>query len=329
MPILTKTMKAMVITNYGGTDVFCEKEMQIPEPKNKELLVKVHATSVNPVDYKIRKGQIPTGVKPPQILGFDVSGVVEKIGEKCTDFKIGDEVFYLPRIINRQGSYAKYHLVEEEIVAKKPKNLSHEEAASIPLVACTAWDALIERAKIKKGEKVLIHAGAGGVGSISIQLAKIYGCYVFTTCSTRNYNFLVEALRATPLQGSDMVIDYQKENFVDVVMEKTKGQGVDVVFDTVGGETVEKSIQCTKLFGRVASIVRVPSNLEQAFFKNIDIHPVFVQSGRNKLDKIRDLIERGQLKPVIDSVLPLRDVAKAHEKLEAGGVRGKIVLKVV
>ena len=321
MPTLTKTMKSMVITSYGGTDVFKEMEMPKPEPKGKELLVKVYATSVNPVDYKIRKGLLPTGIKPPQILGFDVSGVIEAIGERVTDFKIGDEVYYLPKIFGWQGAYAEYHLVEEEVVSKKPNNISHIHAAAIPLVGSTAWDALIDRVKIKVGETVLIHAGAGGVGSIAIQLAKSYGCLVIATCSSQNLNFVKEL-------GADVVIDYKKEDFVDVVLKWTKGEGVDVAFDTVGGETLTKSIQATTAFGRVASIVRVPANLDQAFFKNITIHPVFVQSGRHKLDIIKDLIETGKIKPVIDSVIPLNDVAKAHEKLEKGGVRGKIVVRV-
>src|SRR3989338_2247657 len=158
-------MKAMVITGNGDTSVFQEKEVPMPRPQGRELLVKVHATSVNPVDIKIRKGMIQTGIMFPQILGFDVSGVVAEVGDKVMDFKVGDEVYYLPRILGWQGAYAEYHLVEEEIVARKPSNLSHEDAAAIPLVASTAWDALIERAKIKMGESILIHAGAGGVGS--------------------------------------------------------------------------------------------------------------------------------------------------------------------
>ncbi len=318
---IKKIMQAMVITNYGGTEVFKSSEMPIPKPQGKEVLIKVFATSVNPVDCKIRKGMISTGVNPPQILGFDVSGVIEEIGDKVTDFKVGDEVYYLPRIIGWQGAYAEYHLVEESIIAKKPSNLSHTEAASIPLAGCTAWDALIERMKIKPGETVLIHAGAGGVGSLAIQLAKICGAYVFTTCSSKNHD-LVKKL------GADRGIDYKQDDFVKVILNETNDEGVNAVFDTVGGDVFTKSLDVIKPFGRIASIVRVPAQIEKAFFKNIDIHPVFVQSGRHKLDMIRTLIERGQLKPVIDSVMPLSDVIKAHEKIEAGGVRGKIVLEV-
>lgn len=321
MITMVDTMQAMVITAYGGVDVFKLQGMPKPKPKEKELLVKVFATSVNPIDYKIRGGLRATGLKLPQILGFDVSGVIEEIGDKVTEFKVGDEVYYLPRIIGWQGSYAEYHLVEEEIVSRKPANLSHSETAGIPLVASTSWDALIGRLKIKLGETVLIHAGAGGVGSIAIQLAKLCGTFVFATCSTKNIDFVKKL-------GADFVIDYRKQNFVDVIFNETKNEGVDVVFDTVGGENLTKSLEATKRFGRVATILPITSSVEMAFFKNISIHPVFVQSGRYKLDIIRDLLEWGKLKPVIDSVVTLSEIPKAHEKLEAGGVRGKIVVEI-
>lgn len=320
MKTLMKTMKAITITTWGGPEVFKLGEVPTPKPTGKELLVKVHATSVNPVDYKIRKNGTWARITLPAILGFDVSGVVEEIGEKVTDFKVGDEVYYLPKIYGSQGgSYAEYHLTDEKIVSYKPKNLSHIEAASIPLAGSTAWDALIERTKVKIGETVLIHAGAGGVGSLAIQLAKLCGAYVFSTCSTQNVDFVKKL-------GADRVIDYKKEDFVEVIMRETNNSGVDVVFDTVGGDTLTKSIDACKSFGRIASIVRVGASLEKAYFKNISLHFIFVQSGRHKLDVMRSLIEQGQLKPVIDSVMPLSDVAKAHEKLEKGGVRGKIVL---
>ena len=254
MQTLTKTMKAMTIINFGETNVFKETEISKPEPEGKEILIKVHATSVNPVDYKIRKGMFGDMFKLPVILGFDVSGVIESVGKKVTDFKVDDEVYYMPRINGTPGAYAEYHLTEEEIVSKKPKNISHEEAASFPLACGTAWDALISRAKIKLGETVLIHAGAGGVGSYAIQLAKLCGAYVYTTCSPKNFD-LVKKL------GADKVIDYKKENFVDIIMNNTNNKGVDVIFDTVGGETLIKSIDAAKPFGRIASIVRIGANL--------------------------------------------------------------------
>jgi len=314
-------MKAMTITSFGDANVFKESEMPKPEPKGKEVLVKVHATSANPVDCKIRKGFFGEVFKLPVILGFDVSGVVEAVGEKVSDFKVGDEVYYMPRINGTPGAYAEYHLAEEEIISKKPKNISHEEAASFPLACGTAWDALIHRAKVKIGETILIHAGAGGVGVYAIQLAKLCGAYVYTTCSPKNFD-LVKKL------GADKIIDYKKEDFVEAIMKDTNNKGVDVIFDTVGGETLTKSIDAAKPFARIASIIRVSANLEQAYHKNIALHFVFVQSNRQKLDVMHDLIKRGQLKPVIDSVLLLSEAATAHQKLEKGGVSGKIILKV-
>ena len=321
MQTLTKTMKAMTITSFGDANVFKESEMPKPELKGKEVLVKVHATSANPVDCKIRKGFFGEVFKLPVILGFDVSGVVEAVGEKVSDFKVGDEVYYMPRINGTPGAYAEYHLAEEEIISKKPKNISHEEAASFPLACGTAWDALIHRAKVKIGETILIHAGAGGVGVYAIQLAKLCGAYVYTTCSPKNFD-LVKKL------GADKIIDYKKEDFVEAIMKDTNNKGVDVIFDTVGGETLTKSIDAAKPFARIASIIRVSANLEQAYHKNIALHFVFVQSNRQKLDVMHDLIKRGQLKPVIDSVLLLSEAATAHQKLEKGGVSGKIILKV-
>ncbi len=321
MKTLTKTMKAMIIKDFGDTNVFAESETLKPEPRSKEILIKVHATSANPVDCKIRKGMFGSVFKLPTILGFDVSGTIEAIGEKVTDFKVGDEVYYMPRINGAPGAYAEYHIVEESIVSKKPRHISHEEAASFPLACGTAWDALIDRANIKIGETVLIHAGAGGVGAYAIQLAKLCGAYIYTTCSSKNHD-LVKKL------GADKVIDYKKEDFVEEIMKDTNNKGVDVIFDTVGGEVLTKSIEVSKPFGRISSIVRVNANLEQAYLKNISLHFVFVQSNRKKLDIMANLIERGQLKPVIDSVLPLSQVIDAHKKLEAGGVRGKIVLRI-
>ena len=322
MKTMTKTMKAMAINEYGDSNVIKSYEIPIPSIKNNLLLVKVHATSVNPIDYKIRNGWRNTGVEFPHILGFDVSGIVETIGENVKDFKSSDEVFYMPKIIGWQGAYAEYHLVEEEIVCKKPVNLSHTEAAAIPLAGCTAWDALIERMKIQLGETILIHAGAGGVGSLAIQLAKICGAYVFATTSSTNTDFVKKL-------GADFVIDYKKEDFSAVILKETKNLGVDAVFDTVGHETFTRSLDTIKPFGRIATIVSTTASIEKAFSKNITVHPVFVQSGRKKLEVMKDLIERGQLKPVIDSIISLKDVVKAHDKLEVGGVRGKIVVKIV
>jgi NADPH:quinone reductase-like Zn-dependent oxidoreductase len=316
-------MKAMIITAFGGPEVFKEQEVPKPQPAKNEVLVKVYATSINPVDYKIRKAGSWAGVKPPAIIGYDVSGVVEAAGSGVKDFKAGDEVYYTPEIAGGgQGSYAEYHVANEAIVARKPSNLNHTEAASIPLAGCTAFEALVATANIKAGESVLIHAGAGGVGSLAIQIAKALGVYVFTTCGSYNKE-LVKQL------GADRIIDYRTEDFVDVILKETGNKGVDVVFDTIGGETLSKSVHAAKHSGRIVSIVSSNIELDAAKNKNINVNYLFMKRNRSTLDALRALIEKGKLKPVIDSVMPLKDAALAQQRLEKGGVRGKIVLKVV
>ena len=314
-------MKAMVITAFGGPEVFQERELPTPQPGVNEVRVKVHASSINPVDYKIRRAGAWAGVKPPAVIGYDVSGVVEALGAGVKDFAVGDEVYYTPEIFSGQGSYAEYHVAHEAIVARKPANLSHEEAASIPLAGGTAWDALITRARVQPGQSVLIHAAAGGVGSLAVQIAKAAGAYVFATCSTAKMDF-VKALSA------DRVIDYQSEDFIDVIRRETRGAGADVVFDTIGDETVARSIEATRPFGQIVTIVNTTGNLGAAYLKNITLHFEFLQRARYKLDALRALLERGQIKPVVDSVLPLSAVAEAHRRLENRQVRGKIVLRV-
>jgi len=314
-------MKAMVITGFGGPEVFEEREVPTPRPSGNEVLVKVSATSVNPVDYKIRRHGEWAGVKPPAIIGYDVSGMIEEVGQEVRDFKVGDEVFYTADIFSGQGCYAQYHVAKAAIVARKPSNLSHIEAAGIPLAGCTAWDSLFTRAQLRIGEFVLIHAGAGGVGSLAIQMAKTAGAHVFTTCSPHNMD-LVKSL------GADRAIDYRSEDFVEAVLRETSGAGVDVVLDTVGGKTLARSIMAARRHGRIATILRSTEDLSAALLRNTTIHFVFLERARYKLDILADLIEHDQLKPVIDSVMPLREVAKAHQKLEKGGVRGKIILEV-
>lgn len=312
-------MKAMVITQFGDPDVFEERDLPKPQPKSNELLVKVHATSVNPIDYKIRRaGSWLT--QPPDIIGYDVSGVVEAVGAGVLDFNIGDEVYYTPEIAPGTGSYAEYHLVSDLIIGHKPRNLTHEEAASVPLAGGTAWDALITRGDLEVGETVLIH-GAGGVGTFAIQIAKAAGAKVFATCS----DYMVDTVKEL---GADRAINYKTEDYLKIIEEETNGEGVNLVFDTVGGDTLSKSIQITKSFGRVVGIVSTDTGFSAANRQNITVHFLFLQRARYKLIHLRRLIERGQLKPVIDSIIPLEEVGEAHRRLEEGGVKGKIALKV-
>lgn len=314
-------MKAMIITKFGGPEVFQAREVPTPTPAAHEVLVRVLASSINPVDYKIRQSGSWAGVKPPAVIGYDVSGVVEAIGSSVKDFQVGDEVYYPPEIFGKSGSYAEYHVADEAIIARKPENLSHIEAACVPLAGGTAWDSLITRAQLHVGETVLIHGGTGGVGSFAVQIARAAGAYVFTTCSAKNADFARQL-------GAHRPIDYAREDFAEVIQRETNGEGVDVVFDAFGGDLIPRSISITKPHGRMVSIVGIDGSVYPAHVKNIDIHYMFLERARYKLDDLRTLIERGQLKPYVDTVMPLEQVAQAQQRLEQGGVRGKIALKV-
>lgn len=318
-------MKAIVLTSFGGPDAFALRDVPKPVPQAGEVLVRVHATSINPLDYQIRRGDYPESVPLPAITGHDVSGVVEAVGPGVTSFVPGDEVWYTPQIFQGSGSYAEYHVASETIIGKKPAALSHLEAASLTLVGGTAWEALVVRAGLRVGESILIHGGAGGVGHVAIQLAKAIGARVLTTARASNAEF-VRGL------GADVVIDYEKEDYVDAVLRETGGHGVDVVFDTIGGDTLSRSADALAQLGRVVSIVDIakPQNLLQAWGKNASYHFVFTRQHRGKLDELSALIERGQLRPHVGAVYSLADIPAAHARLESpnNGLRGKIAIAV-
>jgi NADPH2:quinone reductase len=318
-------MKAMTLTSFGGPDSFELREMPKPIPQAGQVLVRVHATSINPLDFQVRRGDYPDLVPLPAITGHDVSGVVEAVGPGVTSFAPGDEVWYTPQIFDGPGSYAEYHVAAEGIIGKKPASLSHLEAASLTLVGGTAWEALVVRAGLRVGESILIHGGAGGVGHVAIQLAKAIGAKVFTTVREANFEF------ARSL-GADVPIDYEKEDYIDAIMRETGGRGVDVVFDTIGGDTLARSADVLAQLGRVVSIVDIakPQNLIQAWGKNASYHFVFTRQNRGKLDELSALIERGQLRPHVGAVYSLADIPLAHARLESAnnGLRGKIVIDV-
>ena len=317
-------MKAMAIANFGGPEVFAECEIEKPTPGKNEVLVKVYATSVNPADCGVRQGFFGPRIKLPAILGYDASGVVEAVGENVKDFQVGDEVYYAIELMQGNGANAEYHVANESIIAKKPANLSYLEAASVPVAGGTAWAALIDRANIKIGETVLIHGGAGGVGSFAIQIAKAAGAYVYTTCGSYDVDFVKSI-------GADQVIDYRNEDFVNILMQATKGEGVDVAFTTVGGEVLAKSLIVTKAEGRAVTVTGIQGDLNLAIGKNITVHFVHLDRPRSKLEALKRLIERGQVTPIIGMTFRLNQVAEAHQKLEQGGegVRGKIAIQVV
>jgi NADPH:quinone reductase-like Zn-dependent oxidoreductase len=309
-------MKAVLIYKYGGPEVL-KYEENVPEPiiNPDDVLVKVFATSVNPVDWKVREGhRSGSGREFPIILGWDVSGVIEKIGAEVKDYKVGDEVFARPDV-SRNGTYAEYVAVRAKEIYFKPKTIDHLKSAAIPLAGLTAWQGLFDHGKLQAGQKILIHGAAGGVGTLAVQLAKWKGAYVIGTASEKNIQFLKEL-------GADEVIDYQKENFEE------KLKDIDVVFDTIGGDTQIKSLQVLKPGGILVSTVGIN---DEAALKAKGIQGVRygAQSVPENLKQLAELVDAGKLKPVIAEVLPLKEIVKAHQLSQAGHTRGKIVLQVV
>lgn len=310
-----KTMKAVVIHSYGGRDVLVTEDVHVPEIADDEVLIKVHAAGVNPVDWKVRAGYLKEMLpyEFPLILGWDVSGTVEKAGSSVTRLNVGDEVYALADI-SRNGAYAEFIAVKGDGVALKPRSLDHIHAASVPLAALTAWQAIFGAAELSKGQKILIHAAAGGVGSFAVQLAKWKGAHVLGTASARNREFLLGL-------GADEVIDYTVTPFEDVAVD------VDVVLDAMGGETQERSWKTLDSEGILVSILGPPDENKAAEFGVRGVG-VFVRPDAGQLAGIAELIDNGHVKPKVTEILPMADVAKAHEMSETEHVRGKIVLEV-
>lgn len=322
-------MKAMVLKKFGGPDSFELQDVAVPEASAGELLVRVHATAINPLDYQIRRGDYPSYVPLPAVIGYDVSGVVEEVGPGVVDFAVGDEVFYTPQIFGpKGGSYAQYNVVPQALVTRKPDNLTHEEAASTTLVGGTAWEALVTRARLQPAESVLIHGGAGGVGSIAIQLAKAMGATVYTTCRGRDQTFVREL-------GADHAIDFTSQDYIKEIADLTGKKGVNVVFDTIGGLTLSQSPHVLRDAGRVVSIVDLatPQNLVAAWGVNAEYHFVFTRQNRGKLVALKTLLESGRVRPVIGARFSLDQIPAAHTALERGEVdgqpfNGKVVISV-
>lgn len=314
-------MRAMITPKFGEPSLFEERDVQKPKAGPGEVLIKIIASGTNPVDAKIRSGAIPA-VEPPTILGSDVSGVVEEAGPGVTDFEAGDEVYYTTELFGpgSNGAHAEYISAPASIVAKKPASLSHEEAAAVPLAGGTAYEAIVRRLKVLPGEVVVVHAGAGGVGSFAVQIAKASGAFVIATAGPDNQKTLKEL-------GADVAVDYKNEDISEVALAHTDGGGVDAVFDTVGGDIVADSAEYTRTFGRVATIVGTRGDLTQMYLKNQTLYGTFLTRERTRLDEITRLIEQGKVKPLVDEVLDLTEVSKAHERLDSGHGRGKVVLR--
>lgn len=307
-------MKAIVIDRYGGTDELRLRDMPLPELGETDLLIEVFAASVNPVDWKIREGYLKEAItyKFPLILGWDVAGIVSAVGPKVSRFSVGDEVFSRTDI-RRNGTYAEFVAADEQYVARKPSNLSFEEAASIPLVGLTAWQALVDLAGMAEGNRVLVHAGSGGVGSFAIQLAKSRGAFVATTCSTLHLSF-VRSL------GPDQVIDYTRSDFREL-------RNFDIVFDTVGGDTYRDSFQILKPQGVLVSILEQPDEelMQQTGVRALYL---FMHPDGSELARIAELLEKEKIRPAVGRLFPLEEVRKAHELSASRHAEGKIVLQV-
>ncbi|AIQ60788.1 NADP-dependent oxidoreductase [Paenibacillus borealis] len=331
-------MKAMVIEKYGQTPLLLA-DRPMPEVGEHEVLAEIHAASINPIDFKIRDGKLRMLLKyeMPLILGNDFSGVIIQVGDKVKKFKVGDEIYGRPRK-SRIGTFAEYIAVHEEDIALKPGNLSFEEAASIPLVGLTSYQALHDILQLSAGQKVLIQAGAGGVGTFAIQLAKAMGIYVATTASEAGAE-LVKSL------GADQIIDYKTEQFDQVL------HNYDGVYDTIGGETLERAFSIVKPGGHVVSVSGLPNarfgkeyglgflkvNLLRLVTRRITrlerktkvkYSFLFMKPSGRQLEIIAEYIESGAIKPVIDRVFPFAEAQQAMEYSESGRAKGKIILKI-
>jgi len=317
-------MRAMVTPKFGGPELFEERDDgERPSHGPGQVLVRVLAASTNPIDTKLRADGSFAGLEPPVILGADVSGMIEEVGPGVEDLAPGDEVYYTPEVFGpgSNGAYAEYNVADADIVAKKPASLSHEEAAAIPLAGGTAYEALVRRLALRVGETILIQGGAGGVGSFAVQIAKAAGARVLATAGTDNQ----ETLKTL---GVDLAIDYTQDDVTQTALDDTAGAGVDAVFDTVGGDTVVNSIPATRPYGRIATILGGQGDFVPLYQKNQVLHGVLTSRERARLDEMTRLIERGQIKPLVDQTLDLNEVGQAHERLESGHGRGKIVLRI-
>lgn len=309
------TMKAVRVHEYGGPEVLRYEDAPRPEAGPGELLIRVHAAGVNPVDGAVRAGFFKDRIKYPlpMIPGWDVSGVVESVGPGVSRLKVGDEVYSRPDI-SRNGSYAEYIVVKESEAALKPKSIDHVHAAAIPLAGLTAWQALFDAGKLSAGQTVLIHGAAGGVGSFAVQFAKLKGARVIGTASARNHDYLRSL-------GADQTIDYNTTKFESVVHD------VDVVLDCITGETADRSYGVIKKGGIYVSILMPPSP-EKAAAHGVRTAHVFVQPIVEQLDEIARLVDSGKLRVTLEKVLPLSEAGAAHEMIATKHTRGKIVLRV-
>lgn len=326
-------MRAAVIHSFGEPDVLTLEERPEPVLRETDVLVEVHATSVNPVDTKVRRSSsAPRAL--PLILGYDVSGVVVRCGTRATQWKPGDEIFAAPNLF-RDGANAELVAIDARSAARKPRSVDHASAAALPLVSQTAWEALHLRARVRTGETVLIQAGAGGVGHIAVQLAKLHGCRVITTAGREeSIAFCRDVLKA------DEVIDYSKVDVVERVRELTHGKGVPVVFDTVGGDVFAKSLDCAAINGQIVTILgsNTGDRSRGLLYRNVSIHYEFMgiptaheiepERPGQILVGIANLVDAGLLRSHVSHRIPLERIADGHRQVESGRTVGKVVVVV-
>ncbi|MCP3724272.1 NADP-dependent oxidoreductase [Paraburkholderia sp. CNPSo 3272] len=332
-------MKAFVVDRYGRKNGIRAGKMPVPELREDDVLIQIHAAGVNPLDSKIRDGEFKLILpyRLPLILGNDLAGTIVRVGSRVRRLKPGDEVYARPPK-DRIGTFAEFIAITEDAVAIKPNVLSMEEAASIPLAGLTAWQALVERAQLKPGQKVLIHAGSGGVGTFAIQLAKHLGATVVTTASAANAGLMKQL-------GADIVIDYRKDDFAAVLKD------CDVVLDTQGGKTLEKSLQVLKPGGKLIGIAGPPDpefgrQIGAAWFlraamrllsyrirkaarrRHVGYSFLFMRADGDQLTEITKLVDAAAIKPVIDRIFPFESTREALAYVETGRAKGKVVIKI-
>ncbi len=331
-------MKAITMRSPGGPEQLQLEELSRPEIGSPhEVLIEIHAAGVNPVDTKLRTNGVYFPDSPRHILGCDGAGVVKATGEGCTRFSPGDAVYYFNAGLGGEsGNYAEYALVDERYLARKPQNLSFEEAATAPLALITAWESLFDRGTLYQGDEVLIHGGAGGVGHLAIQLAANIGARVCTTVSSGE-----KAELATSL-GADHTILYREEDFVEATLQWSQGGGVNMVLDTAGGETFSNSLRAARNYGEIVTLLQVPADADWKSARNrnlritqelmltplvSNLHEMRIHQ-REILEECRALFEAGKLRVHLSHQLPLEEAAEAHRLIERGSTTGKIVLKV-
>jgi NADPH:quinone reductase len=324
-------MRAMLVHQFGGPEVITPGDVPVPTPGPHQVLVKVMATGLNPVDYKIRRAPRYKDRKMPIILGADVCGSVETLGPGAQDFKLGDVIYGMANLM-ADGGYAQYCLLDTRNCVLKPKSLTAIQTAALPVAALTAYQSLHDRARIKPGQTILIHAGAGGVGHFAIQLAKAHGCRVLTTASRSESIAMVKSL------GADEIIDYKTQDVIQTTLALTNGQGAHAVMDYAGGKAFEQSLDCVAPAGHIVTIVGDPCTgiPEKLFRKNATLHFEFVAAGvvygydiakhKATLTGLNNMIDAGRLKPHVSKVLKLEDAPEAHRLLESGRTLGKMVL---